>query len=264
MDGAGVNPELAAAAAAEIGALGGVAYADSNDVSTEEGAAAVVERAISEYGQLDILISNAGIFEMKPFTDVTFEDLERHLRVHVGGSFNVARAAWPHLVESARGRVVMTTSTGALGDADLVAYGTAKAAVIGLARALAVAGAPAAIKVNLVAPMALTRMMTAGMAHAGLPAPAQDPGLAPDLVAPLVALLAHDACPSTGEMYVGGMRRYTRMSLTESQGYVHPIAEVTIEDLVAHWSEIASDDGIARITDASSWAARHQAALASV
>src|SRR5204863_1762024 len=125
--------------------------------------------------------------------DVDGADLERHLAVHVGGSFHTARAAWPHMVDQGYGRIVLTTSTGLLGLAGNTAYGTAKGAVIGLGRSLAIAGRKHGIRVNLIAPAASTRMAGDG-----------GPDLPPDLVAPMVAYLAHEDCPVNGEIYTAG------------------------------------------------------------
>ena len=75
--------------------------------------------------------------------------------MHVCGSFNTTRAAWPHMVEQGYGRIVMTTSTGMFGLPDNLSYATAKAGVIGLTRSLTTAGAAHGIKVNLIAPAAL-------------------------------------------------------------------------------------------------------------
>lgn len=120
---------------------------------------------------------------------------------------------------------MLTMSTGALGAAVTVVYGTAKAGVLGLARALAQAGVPDGIKVNLVAPMATTRMMSTGMGLGDQVPDVAD--RAPALVAPLVALLCHESCPVTGETFVCGMRRVSRLFIAESNGYTHPGTDLT-------------------------------------
>ncbi|MDQ2649594.1 MAG: SDR family NAD(P)-dependent oxidoreductase, partial [Actinomycetota bacterium] len=114
MEGAGADEGPAAEAVAGIVRAGGAAVADANDVSTEAGARALVERAVSEYGRTDIVINNAGIIRWAGFPDIATENLEQHLAVHVGGSFHTTQAAWPHFVEQGYGRVVMTTSSGML------------------------------------------------------------------------------------------------------------------------------------------------------
>jgi len=246
---------LAEATAAEITAQGGTAEHDSSDISTEEGAANLVAHAVEAFGGLDIVINNAGIFALDAFPDITSDALGRFLGVHVLGSFNVTRAAWPHLTRTGRGRVVLTTSTSALGAADTVSYGTAKMGVFGLGRALAHVGEPLGVKVNLVAPMAMTRMMSTGMGIGDVPPEA--PALAPALVAPLVGLLCHDSCPVNGETFVSGMRRVSRLVVAESRGYTHQSLDLTIEDLQEHWDDVMSAEQ-ENVSGTMAWSAINQ------
>ncbi|HET9750317.1 MAG TPA: SDR family NAD(P)-dependent oxidoreductase, partial [Casimicrobiaceae bacterium] len=107
---------------------------------------------VEQFGGVDVLINNAGIVRWAGFPEADEENLARHLAVHVGGSFNTTRAAWPHMAERGYGRVVMTTSTGLFGLPNNVSYATAKAGVIGLTRSLATAAARHGITVNAIAP----------------------------------------------------------------------------------------------------------------
>jgi NAD(P)-dependent dehydrogenase (short-subunit alcohol dehydrogenase family) len=248
IDGTGSDPGPASAVAADIVAAGGTAVADVGDVATADGAQALVDAALARYGRLDIVINNAGIVEWAGFPDADAANLERHLAVHVGGSFNTTRAAWPQMVGQGYGRVVMTTSTGLLGLPDNTSYATAKAAVIGLVRNLATAGAAHGIKVNLIAPAAVTRM--AGPADAALEAQ-----LAPELVAPMAAFLAHEACPATGEMYAAGAGRFARMFIASSVGHVHPDGVPTIEDVAESWEAINDERGYYVPADLAAWSA---------
>ena len=106
----------------------------------------------------------------------------------------------------------MTTSTGLFGLPNNLAYATAKGGVIGLTRSLATAGAAHGIKVNLIAPAALTRMAGA--------AARRPPEMSPDLVAPMVAFLAHEDCPVSGEIYAAGAGRFARIFIASTEGYV--------------------------------------------
>ena len=210
MEGVGADAEPASTVAAEIVAAGGVAIADTSDVATTAGAEALVDAAVEQFGRLDILVNNAGIIRWAGFPEADADNLARHLAVHVGGSFNTTRAAWPHMVEQGYGRIVMTTSTGMFGLPDNLSYATAKAAVIGLTRSLTTAGAAHGIKVNLIAPAAMTRM-------AGRPPP-DSTTMSPDLVAPMVAFLAHEACPVSGEIYTAGAGRFARIFIAVDRG----------------------------------------------
>lgn len=237
--GDGTDDGPASTVVAEIVAEGGEAVADHNDVSTEAGAKALVAGAIDCFGRVDALLNNAGIVRWAGFPDADAENLERHLSVHVGGSFHAARAAWPHMAAQGYGRIVMTTSSGMFGLPNNTSYATAKAAVIGLTRSLAVAGAEQNVKVNLIAPAAYTRM--AGTPKAGAEEGTDE--MSPDLVAPMAAYLAHEECPVTGEIYAAGAGRFARIFIGQAPGYVHPTMEPTLEDVAGHWSTIHDDGG---------------------
>jgi len=141
MDGAGRDEGPAQQTVAAILAQGGSAIADGSDIATPEGVAELVDRAMSGFGRIDVLVNNAGIYAMDHFPAMAVVELVRQLNVHVGGSFLLAQTCWPHMSEQGYGRVVFTTSTGALGSDYLTAYGVAKAGVFGLARALAMVAA---------------------------------------------------------------------------------------------------------------------------
>ncbi len=231
VEGTGADASPADEVVAEIGAAGGEAAADTSDIATEDGAAR--------------LVATAGIMRWGRFPDVDREDLERHLHVHVGGSFFTARAVWPHLVEQGYGRIVMTTSTGMLGLPGSTVYAAAKGGVLGLGRSLATAGAPHGIKVNLIAPAASTRM-----------AGDVGPDMPPEQVAPMVALLAHEDCPVTGEVYTAGGGRFARLFLASTPGYVHDGPAPTVEDVAAQWATINDEAGYDVPADLMSWSMR--------
>jgi NAD(P)-dependent dehydrogenase (short-subunit alcohol dehydrogenase family) len=252
MDGVGADAQPAADAVAEIVAAEGVAVADTNDVASAVGAQALVDTAVAQFGRLDVLINNAGIIRWAGVPDADADNLAQHLAVHVGGSFNTTRAAWPHMVEQGYGRVVMTTSAGVLGVPNNTSYATAKGGVIGLARSLATAGEAHGIKVNLVAPAAFTRMAGPGEAS---------PEMAPDLVAPMVAYLVHEDCPVNGEMYAAGFGRFARLYLASTEGYVHRAGAPTVEDVARHWATINDDTNSYVPTDLTAWSAAFTAHL---
>ncbi len=261
MTGDGQDPSLAEAVVEEITAAGGNAASDASDVSTPEGAQALIDQAFDTFGRIDIVVNNAGVFAVDEFPAMELADMRRLWEIHIGGGFNVTRAAWPHMAAAKYGRVVFTTSTSALGAADTVAYSTAKAGVWGLGRALAQVGQPLGIVVNLVAPMAMTRMMSAG--HGRSETPPDVPERSPMLVSPLVALLCHESCPVTGEVFVAGMRRHSWLSISETGGYVHPSLDgLTPEVLRDHWDEIADTANGAVVSDTTAWIERNSRIVA--
>jgi NAD(P)-dependent dehydrogenase (short-subunit alcohol dehydrogenase family) len=253
LDGVGEDAGVASEVANEIVGTGGAAIADASDVSTPEGGGSLIAAAVERFGRLDILVNNAGIIRWAGLPEADAENLASHLAVHVQGSFNTTRAAWPHLVDQGYGRIVMTTSSGLFGLPKNLSYATAKGGVIGLARSLATAGAAHGIKVNLIAPGAVTRM--AGQAAQTGPTAEASPWMSPDLVAPMVAFLAHEDCPASGEIYAAGFGRFSRIFIASTEGYVHPTPEPTIEDVARHWATINDETGYVVPTDLMAWSA---------
>jgi len=253
MDGVGADAAPAAEVVAEIGAAGGAGVANADDVATTAGAQALVDTAVDVFGRLDVLVNNAGIIRWAGFPEADAENLARHLDVHVAGSFNTARAAWPHFVDQGYGRVVMTTSAGLFGLPQNLSYATAKGAVVGLARSLTTAGAAHGIKVNCIAPAAATRM-----GGADGPMAAQ---MDPDLVAPMAAFLAHEDCPVSGEIYTAGAGRFARLFVASTPGYVHAGEAPTVEDVAEHWAAINDEAGYTVPTDLNAWATAFMAHL---
>jgi NAD(P)-dependent dehydrogenase (short-subunit alcohol dehydrogenase family) len=248
MEGVGAEAGPASGVVDEITAAGGVAIADTSDVSTEAGARALVDAAIAQFGRLDILVNNAGIVRWARLPEADADNLAAHLAVHLGGSFNTTRAAWSPMVEQGYGRIIMTGSAGMFGLPDNLSYAAAKAGVVGLTRSLATAGVAHGIKVNVIAPAAMTRM-------AGPRADEGDMSMAPDLVAPMVAFLAHEDCPVSGEIYAAGAGRFARIFIASTPGYLHAASEPTVEDVAENWATINDETGYSVPADLMSWSA---------
>jgi NAD(P)-dependent dehydrogenase (short-subunit alcohol dehydrogenase family) len=265
MEGDGADAGPAAGVVAEIAAAGGTAVADGSDVADRAGAKTVVDAALDHFGRIDVLVNNAGIVKWAGLPEVDAENLERHLAVHVFGSFNTTRAAWPHMVGQRYGRIVMTTSTGMLGLAENTSYATAKAAVVGLMRSAKLAGAGHGIKVNCIAPAAYTRMAGRSAGDADDPMAkdpmakdpmAKDPmakDMAPELVAPMAVFLAHEDCPVSGEIYTAGAGRFARLFIASTDGYVHTGGPPTPEDVAEHWEAVNDERGYFVPADLMAW-----------
>ena len=264
MGGRGADAEPAARVVAQITASGGTATADGSDVSTPDGARALIDTAIERFGRVDVLVNNAGIIRWASLPDIDDETFAKHLAVHVVGSFNTARAAWPRLVEQRYGRIVMTTSAGLFGLPNNTAYAAAKGAVVGLTRSLHLAGDEHGIKVNAIAPAAWTRMAGGSSDPDGEDRP--EPGslaaqMSPDLVAPMVAYLAHEDCPVSGEVYAAGAGRFSRLFIASTVGYVHPEGAPTVDDVARNWAAINDESGYAVPADLTDWSAAFMAHL---
>ena len=156
--GTGHDPGPAQEVADEIIKAGGTAIANSGDVSTVEGGQAAVDAAVDAWGRVDIVVNNAGNVIYGAMPEVDIDIFDAILGVHLRGTFNITRAAWPHMEAQNYGRVVLTGSTGMFGMYDNLSYATAKAGMIGLAQALTVNAGDHDIKINVIAPNAWTRM----------------------------------------------------------------------------------------------------------
>ena len=204
------------------------AVATTADVATHEGAAAAVECALAEFGRLDGLVANAGILRDRTFAKMALEDFDAVVRVHLSAAAYCAKAAWPALVASGAGRVVLTSSaSGLYGQFGQANYGAAKMGLLGLVTVLKQEGARSGVLVNAIAPVAATRMT-----EPLLPAEALR-GLSPDLVSPVVAHLVSAECRQSGLVLEVGGGQVARVQVVES-------------DLVAL---PADDDGVAAVVD---------------
>lgn len=208
---------------AEILAAGGEAVSCADSVATPEGAAAIIQSAIDAWGRIDILIHNAGNVRYGAIADLSIEDFNAVTDVHFKGGFYLAKAAMPHMIAASYGRVVLTSScSGLYGSKTTVNYGMSKAGLMGLNNVIALEGGEHGIRSNTIVPAAVTRMAD------GLDTSAYPP-LEPELVAPMVAWLAHESCPVSGEHFVAGGGRMARAWTVESKGMWQ--AQWSIEDI---------------------------------
>lgn len=212
LEGEGADAGPAREVVREIRAAGGEAVACTDSVAAARGGSAIVQAALDHYGRIDILIHNAGIVRAAPLKEMSQEDFDAVLDVHLRGAFHVVRAAFAHMCRAGYGRIVLTSSIGGLyGNHDQANYGAAKAGLIGLSNVVALEGAADGVKCNVIVPGAVTRMA------AGLDTSAYPP-MSPEMVAPVVAWLAHESCSITGEMLISIAGRVARAFIAESRG----------------------------------------------
>jgi NAD(P)-dependent dehydrogenase (short-subunit alcohol dehydrogenase family) len=236
LDGSGSDKGAAQKVVDEIVALGGVAVADTNSVSTPEGGAAIVKSAVDAYGRVDIVINNAGILRDKSFHNMTPDLMNPVFDVHLKGAFHVTQPAFVLMREQGYGRIISTSSAaGVFGNFGQANYGAAKMGLVGFMRVLAVEGAKYNIKANSIAPLALTRMTES------LFSGAMADKLQPGLISPIVAFLAHEDCPVSGEVYSVGGGRVARVFIGETPGYFN--ANLTMEDVRNNFEQIRNEDG---------------------
>ena len=151
-----LDTENAAAVVAEIAEAGGTSVIDSHNVVTH--ASDIVKTALDHYGQLDIVVNNAGINAFGRFWEMESETWWRVFDVAVKGVVEVSRAAMPHLIGSGSGRLINISSNGVMGVPLDSAYSAAKAAIWGLGITLAEEAREVGVQVTTLMPVAWTPM----------------------------------------------------------------------------------------------------------
>lgn len=208
---------------AEITAAGGDAIACVESVSTAAGGQAIVHTALDRYGRIDVLVHNAGNVRRASLKEMSYQDFDAVIDVHLRGAFHVVRPAFPVMCDAGYGRIVLTSSIGGLyGNHGVANYAAAKAGLVGLSNVAAIEGAADGVFCNVIVPSAVTRMAD------GLDISAYPP-MGTDLVAPVVGLLAHESCPVNGEMLIAIAGRVARAVIAESPGVQR--LSWTIEDV---------------------------------
>ena len=231
-DGADTGP--AEEVVREIRTAGGEAVASTDSVATPEGGKAIIDTAMKHFGRIDILIHNAGNVRRGSLKELSYEDFEKVLDVHLRGGFHVVRPAFPLMCKAGYGRIVLTSSiNGLYGNPNVVNYSVAKAGLIGLSNVAAIEGAAEGVKSNIIIPAAVTRMAE------GLDTSAYPP-MDPELVAPAVGWLAHESCSITGEMLVSVAGRMARAYAAETEGVYQ--SSWTIEQIAEKIEAIRNTD----------------------
>lgn len=200
-------------------------------VATTDGAQAMVQHAIDTYGQLDIVINNAGtVPNGQGIGEVSDDEWARVLDVNLLGGVKVLRAAWPHLLAAPAGRIVNTSSSTVLGLPGALTYSTVKAAMIGLTKSVALETEGTSIKVNAIWPFGSIRMSSTDFATMFEGQYGLEPGefnrtFTAEAVARAVAALSHTDTPSNGEVFATGGGRLTRIFFGATHGAVADAAE---------------------------------------
>jgi NAD(P)-dependent dehydrogenase (short-subunit alcohol dehydrogenase family) len=244
VDGSGDDRSAAEQVVDEIKALGGEAVANGDDVADWKGGQRLIESAVDAFGDLHVLVNNAGILRDRMLVNMTEDDWDSVIHVHLKGHFVPTRHAATYWRERAkageevRACIVNTSSTsGLLGNPGQANYGAAKAGIAAFSVITAQELGRYGVRVNAIAPAARTRMteLTPGLSDI-VKRPADEAQFDvwdPANVSPLVAYLATEDCPLTGRVFFvqgGSVRNFQNWTMTDS---LDRPSRWTIEDLRA-------------------------------
>lgn len=247
--GEGGSSEYADKVVAEIRAAGGTAVANYDTVATEVGGEGIIRTALDNFGRIDAVISNAGNQRNGRFGELSADDIEAVMAVHVKGAFFVTQPAYRQMVKQGYGRLVLVSSqSGIFGNPIRANYGAAKTAMIGLMNVIA-QEAPSGVAVNCLFPNAAggrlggkpgdVRPDAEFLAAAGARSRHYAAGMDPSFVAPMACYLASRVCETSQNMYsvLGGKYSRIFVGLTEGWYKSGPVAP-TLEELVGHLDAI--------------------------
>ena len=238
VDGRGTANAVADQVVAESTQAGGEAGASYGAGADEKEAAGIIQTAMDAYGRLDILVANAGVLRDKAFNNMTMEDFEFVMKVHLMGTVYTTKAAWPIFRDRKYGRVVVTTSgSGTNGNFGQSNYGAAKMAINGFINCLRFEGAKYNVMLNAISPSARTRMTE------NLISPAMLEYMRPELVSPAVAYLASEDCKVSGEIIFATAGTYSRVQYFQTEGVAFdPDKPVTVEMVQENFERITDLD----------------------
>jgi len=237
--GGGRGGELADKTVAEIKAAGGDAVANYDSVATREGADGLVWSAINKFGKIDILVNNAGILRDKTLLNMSEQDFDLVLDVHLKGTFLCTQAvARTFKAQGKGGRIVNTTSvSGLLGNFGQGNYAAAKGGIYSITRTAALEFARMGVTVNAVAPVALTRMTQDLQMMKGF----TPENLGPQHIAPVAVFLASElAADITGTIVgVQGPKIFV-YKMSENEGVTKEGAQGwSAAEIKERWAEIS-------------------------
>lgn len=236
-DGTGEGRGAADKVVAELAAYGGQAVASYDSVATVKGGEGIIATAEDHFGRVDVLVNNAGVLRDRSFLNITEEEWDLVVSVHLKGAFCVTRPAFALMKKNGYGRIINTTSGSALyGNFGQGAYMAAKMGVVGLTHSVAAEGGRYNICCNAISPVAASRMTEDVMPPEALQK------LKPGFITPLVLFLASAENTETGMIFNCAAGWFSRTAICCSPGLCLGDAkrEITPEEIRNHWATITS------------------------
>ena len=222
----------------EITAAGGVAVANHDSVAEPKGANGIIQTAIDSFGRIDAVVNNAGILRDRIFHRMSIVDFEMVIKVHLLGSFYVARAAAPYFKEQESGSFVHFTSTsGLIGNFGQSNYAAAKMGVVGLSKGIAMDMQRFHVRSNCIAPFAWSRLIGT------IPTDSEETArrverlkaMGPEKVAPLAVYLASDLSKDvTGQIFASRMNEIYLFNQTRPIRSAHRSEGWTPQTIAEH------------------------------
>lgn len=250
--GVGASKTAADSVVEEIRAAGGQAIASHESVASRESGAAIVQAALDEWGKVDILISNAGFLRNNRFEDLSDDQIDPVLDVHLKGAFYVGQPAYRAMRANGYGRILFTGSASAMfGHAWQANYAAGKGGLMGLSHVVAIEGSACGIQSNVLLPTALSRLgdeMTTGFMEIPKFAEAvqrvnhavHEGRVELGFNTPLALYLVSEECSATHGIYSCNAGRYARVRICAAEGWVAPAGSQppSIEDIADHFGQI--------------------------
>ncbi len=229
VDGSGDDRSPAQQVVDEIKAMGGEAIANDDDIADWEGGKRLIDSAIETFGDLHVLVNNAGILRDRVLINMTESDWDAVIHVHLKGHFVPTRHAAAYWREQTKAgkevkaSVINTSSTsGLLGNPGQSNYGAAKSGIASFSVIIAEELKRYGVRVNAIAPAARTRMTESTPGLADIVAAPEDGAVFdswdPANISPLVAYLATEGCPATGRVFFvqgGTVRNFENWTMTD-------------------------------------------------
>jgi 3-hydroxyacyl-CoA dehydrogenase/3a,7a,12a-trihydroxy-5b-cholest-24-enoyl-CoA hydratase len=243
--GGGKSSAAADAVVKQIKDAGGEAVANYDSVEDGD---KIVKSALDAFGRVDILINNAGILRDTSFQKMSEEDWNLILKVHVQGAYKCTKAAWDRMRDQGFGRILMTASAaGIYGNFGQANYALAKLGLVGFAQTLALEGKKKNVHVNVIAPIAGSRLT-----ETVLP-PEIIAALKPEYVSPLAAWLCHEDCKETGGTFEVGGGFIGKLRWERTVGKTFKLGkEITPDQVAKAWEQITDFSKTEHPTDITS------------